>query len=172
MATLWLTAISSFTVFIGLLYIGRAHHWINKYGDFQESSSIPPTIVFWVRHDAFLVTALCEQAWLIEDHNCLIDYAPIMACYHQTARWTQNLGESYEAVGDTTQAIMCYQQAHRMVPGRLLPLYAQFALWRDIGNTFKAKQLAQQVLQHTPKIQNNRTHQMKYEAQQYLFSTP
>jgi len=55
-----------------------------------------------------------------------------------------------------------------MMPGLTLPLYAEFSLWRKANRHNCAKRLARQVMNHTPKISNERTSQMKQNAQHYL----
>lgn len=157
---------------IGLFYIRKAQHWINRYGDLEDVSTIPSSVDFMVRHDSYLSASLCQAARLIADNDVLTNYAPVLESYLQTAQWKLHIGEGYEAKGDYQQAIHYYQQAHRMMPGLLLPLYAQFSLYRELGDKLLAKQFAQQVVHHTPKLENKQTLQMKNDAQNYLISQP
>ena len=160
--------IGIFILIIGMLHIYNAHTWIKQYVDLQCNAPIPTFIDKTIRHDAFLSTALCESAWLIEDRQTLVEYAPTMEGYHQTAKWKIRIGENYESLGKPQQALFYYRQAHCMMPGLTLPLFAEFSLWRNMGDTQQARHLAEQIVHHTPKIKNNLTQHMKNEAQKYL----
>ena len=152
----------------GLFSIYRAQTWIKLYANLQCDAPTSPSMDKIIRHDAYLSTVICEAAWLTEDDHTLFRYTPILENYKPTAQWKIRIGERYEAMEQRQQALSYYRAAHRMMPGLTLPLYAQFSLWRKANRHNCAKRLARQVMNHTPKISNERTSQMKQNAQRYL----
>ena len=155
---------------MGLFSIFQAHIRINQYADLQSDVPVSPSIIQTTRHDAFLTTLISEAAWLIGDNKTLLQYAPILESFKQTAQWKVRLGECYELIGKTQKALFYYRAAHHMVPGLTSPLFAEFSLWRNLGKHQQARHAAWRVIHHNPKIKNNSYNQMKHEAHIYIMS--
>ncbi len=155
---------------LGLFYICQSHIWINQYADFQRNAPCSAAIDATIRHDAFLSTRMCEAAWLIGDGQTLLQYAPALENYKQTAQWKMRLGECYEEVGDVQKSLAYYRTAHCMMPGLTGPLFAEFMLWRKIDEPKNARRIAQQIVRHSPKIVNEHTRKMKHYAREYLYA--
>lgn len=123
----------------------------------------------WVmHHDAFLQQALVASARLVGDDARVVREAERLGRFVQTARWQLQIGESYEAIGCTHRALQCYRTAHLMMPGLLLPLYAQFSLHRTVGSEAEARKMATEILHHKSKKNNNEVQRMKQAAANYL----
>ena len=77
------------------------------------------------------------------------------------------MGEAYECTGENEEAIKCYAAAHSMRPGLMLPIYAQFALYKSIDEE-KALQLAKDLKAFRPKIENKKTQAMRSAAIRHI----
>lgn len=154
---------------VGLFYIFQSHIWINQYANFQRNAPNSAVINNIIRHDAFLITRMCEAAWLIGDRQILLQYVPTLENYKQTAQWKMRIGECYEEMGNLQKALGYYRTAHRMMPGLTSPLFAEFMLWRKIDEPNNARKMAQQIVHHSPKIVSKHTCKMKHNAKNYLY---
>lgn len=61
-----------------------------------------------------------------------------------------------------------YEQAHKMQPNLIAPLFAQFCIYKTFSCHSKTIGVAQKVVSFTPKVDNESVRMMKREAMGYL----
>lgn len=81
--------------------------------------------------------------------------------------WTL-MGNSQKAMHQYHQAACCYERAFAILPNRLYPLYRKMLLFRETGDTGKAHETAQHLLELQPKVESAATKKMKEETRQWL----
>lgn len=85
-----------------------------------------------------------------------------------TVDLTMDLAESYEYSGAYEEALFYYEQAHKMQPNLIAPLFAQFCIYKTLSCHSKTIGVAQKVVSFTPKVDNESVRMMKREAMGYL----
>jgi len=71
------------------------------------------------------------------------------------------MGNNYKLMGDSNQAEQAYKKAHSIVPNRIYPLYLLAILYYDTGQTKKAMEMSQRILDFKEKIVSNTTESLK-----------
>lgn len=77
-------------------------------------------------------------------------------------------GNNYRDMGAYGEAETAYLKAYHVLPNRLYPLYQLMCLYEQAGDTYKMKQMAQQVINFNVKVESPATKEMKDEARQRL----
>ena len=77
-------------------------------------------------------------------------------------------GNNYRDMGAYSEAETAYRKAHHVLPNRLYPLYQLMCLYEQTGDTYKMKQMAQQVINFNVKVESPATKEMKDNARQRL----
>lgn len=70
-------------------------------------------------------------------------------------------GNSLRAMNKYDEAVECYDRAFGMLPNRLYPLYRKMLLYKEIGDTAKARQVANKLLEVIPKVESSATREMR-----------
>lgn len=78
------------------------------------------------------------------------------------------LADNYYHIGDTAKAIQTYRYAANMIPCRFLPLYLQFKIHAEDGNTKRLKTLTKEIVNKQVKIESNTVRLIIKEARNYL----
>ena len=78
------------------------------------------------------------------------------------------LADNLLHIGDTNKAIQAYQHAANMIPCRFLPLYRQFEILKKIGNTNKAKRIAQEIVTKDIKVNSKTIETIIESAENFL----
>lgn len=73
-------------------------------------------------------------------------------------------GNSLRAMNKYDEAVECYDRAFGMLPNRLYPLYRKMLLYKEIGDTAKARQVANKLLEVIPKVESSATREMRKDA--------
>ena len=155
----------------GLVCRCRAQAWVKSYSVLAAPSDAPSGVVDWtIRHDPFLLAYGTDAALLRGDDERALDYMAGLGHYVRSARWSIKRGDAYAETGDTLQALRCYRQASRMMPGLLYPLYAEFGLCRAGNKERAALSLARKIEAFVPKVENRKTRWMKDKARRYVRS--
>jgi len=92
----------------------------------------------------------------------------IMADYHLQ----MILADDYQNIGDHIRAIRCLKRAAAMCPNRFIPLYQLAKLYKSIGYTSQAQDIAQQIINKHVKIPSSTVSSIKQEMQQLLTAQP
>ena len=74
------------------------------------------------------------------------------------------MGKNYQAIKQYAEAEQCFIKASHIVPHRIYPYYLMVLMYRDTGETEKAKVAAQIVLTKEPKVQSTAVREMREEA--------
>lgn len=77
--------------------------------------------------------------------------------------WTL-MGNSHKAMRQYRLAARCYEHAFAVLPNRIYPMYRKMLLFRDMGDTDKARKTARQLLEIKPKVESTATRKMQEEA--------
>ncbi len=80
------------------------------------------------------------------------------------------MGNNYKALGQPDRAEACYLRAHRIVPGRMYPLYLLAKLYAETGQRDKGLEMARRVLETAPKVPSPATRDMQDEMEALLNS--
>jgi O-antigen ligase len=82
------------------------------------------------------------------------------------------MGNNYKAMGMYEQAEQAYLKAENIVPNRHYPLYLLAKLYFETGNTLKAKETAEELLNKPVKIQTTAIEEMQNEIKTLLSTLP
>ncbi|MBQ7878926.1 MAG: O-antigen ligase family protein [Bacteroidaceae bacterium] len=79
------------------------------------------------------------------------------------------LANSYMFIGDYTKSLEHYSMAHNMCPVRFIPLYKQFKIYKELGDTVNMKKTGNKILSKQVKIPSRKIdiiiNNVKYELQ-------
>ena len=78
------------------------------------------------------------------------------------------MGNNYKDMGYSDLAEKSYKKAFSIMPNRIYPLYLLMQLYKETGNSKKAKEYAKKVVSFKEKITSPATKQIKGEAEDYL----
>lgn len=79
-----------------------------------------------------------------------------------------DLGEMYQETGEVEKAERCYKYASQMSPYLVYPQYCLFLIYRDMGREMEAWQIALQIKDLCPKVENQIVCDIKLEIKKYL----
>ena len=79
------------------------------------------------------------------------------------------MGNSFKAMRRYNNAVKCYDMAFGVLPNRIYPLYKKMMLYKEVGDTAKARKTARKLLDIRPKVESGVTREMKEEAAQETF---
>ncbi len=162
-------------LFAGLLLINivirtNANLRLNGYCNLEEDDTAMQNSPFtfrYVGHSPSLLACLGRTQLMAGDGVAAVHSLKKLQEYINTAQVQLHLGEAYECTGENEEAIKCYAAAHSMRPGLMLPIYAQFALYKSIDEE-KALQLAKDLKAFRPKIENKKTQAMRSAAIRHI----
>lgn len=78
------------------------------------------------------------------------------------------MGNSHRAMRQYDRAAACYERAFTTLPNRIYPLYKEMLLYKETGDTTKARQTARRLLEVRPKVESGATNEMRREANKML----
>lgn len=78
------------------------------------------------------------------------------------------IGSICEKLDNYEESLYWYRLAHNMIPSRIVPLYREFCVYRDLNNTYKAIDMANKITLFTPKVINTKVENIKYDVANYL----
>lgn len=78
------------------------------------------------------------------------------------------LGTSYEAIGDVTKALFCFEKASNMMPVKFIPKYKLVLINEQLGNEAEAIKIAQNLLDAPVKVKSSFVNQIRTEMELYL----
>ncbi|WP_295121377.1 tol-pal system YbgF family protein [uncultured Chitinophaga sp.] len=81
------------------------------------------------------------------------------------------IGQCYQNLGDTRQAENQYKRHMATYPNRLRAAYHLFSMYKDLGDTTKARGYGEVLLQRPVKVPSEWTKQVRRQAEQFLKST-
>ncbi len=90
-------------------------------------------------------------------------------CWNSNPKFCILIGMNYQAMGQFRKAEEYYMRSYYMLPNRLYPLYLLMNLYCETGQDAKAKNIAQKLLDTTPKVKSTATEEMKGYAREVLF---
>jgi HEPN domain-containing protein len=77
-------------------------------------------------------------------------------------------GINYESLNETQKAIESFNKAALIVPHKLYPKYRLFALYHNLGDFNKAKEMAKDIMKTDVKIENQISKSIKEQADKYI----
>lgn len=80
------------------------------------------------------------------------------------------MGNNYKDMGYSDLAEKSYKKAFSIMPNRIYPLYLLMQLYKETGNSKKAKEYAKKVVSFHEKIISPATKQMKEEAKSLIYT--
>lgn len=78
------------------------------------------------------------------------------------------IGSICEKLYNYEESLYWYKLAHNMIPSRIVPLYREFCIYRDLNNTYKAIDMANKITLFNPKVINTKVENIKYDVANYL----
>lgn len=76
------------------------------------------------------------------------------------------LADNYENIGDSAMAVAAYTLAHYMIPNRFAPLYCLMEFYNSCGDSVKALNYANQILEKPEKVPSETINDMKIKARE------
>lgn len=67
------------------------------------------------------------------------------------------LANCYMFVGDNEKALEHFRKAHKMCPVRFIPLYKQFKIYKEVGDTAKMINIGKEILSKKVKVHSRKT---------------
>ena len=121
----------------------------------------------YIRHEPHILIYNAKAQMMVGDDEEAINSFLQLLKYDIDTSWYISLGDLYEKKGLPEIAESYYLTAHRMCPGLIEPIFARFQLWQN-RNKQKALQLAFEIRDTQPKIENKKTNTMKKAAIKYI----
>ena len=78
------------------------------------------------------------------------------------------IGKNYHAMKQYGEAERCFVKSSNIVPSRIYPYYLMALMYKDMGETEKAKEMAQIVLTKESKVQSTAVKEMRIEMKKLL----
>ncbi len=78
-----------------------------------------------------------------------------------------NMGDCYLEESNWPNALLCYERAESMLPAYATPVYRQFEIYCELGDSIQAKLCAERLLTKPIKIESNQIKHMKATVREY-----
>jgi len=165
--------LSSVPIILSILFL-----WVNTNSYYllnQYYVSASPRRARDVGSSSVLLSNNVRWNDIIADTNYKMGLYDKAVEYYQKAVQLNPLGKTLITMGDCcseernwANALSCFEQAESMLPTYATPVYRQFEIYRELGDSVQAKLYAEKILNMPIKIESKQVMQMKASAREYL----
>lgn len=148
------------------------HRQLSSYSRLEAEEALANNALqrWLLMHDSHLLTRCLQLQMLVGDYEEALPLQLRQLQYVNNTQQQMNLARTYEAMGDSQNALIHYRQAQAMRPGLLEPLFAELQILQQT-DTLSALAMARQIVRTNPKIRNNQTDAMKAGASKFIHQT-
>ena len=166
--SMWLFSVP---ILSGLIYVyvgHRANHALDHFCWDEDAEKEWLHCYPLFRNECEPVSRYAHTLVLNGEYESAIEPLEQMTMLAPTVEIYCDLGYCYQYVGEPVKAESCYRYALSMAPGRIMPHYRLFCLYRSLGNQEKMHEAGLRILSMKVKIENDKVRQIRREVKDVL----
>ena len=125
---------------------------LNQFGYVEEARTAYERIYSHLRHNGQFLYMYARNLYKNKDYQKSLEYLESAKPKIATNNFYDLMGDIFVKTGDFEKAISCYKYVSFMIPNRFRPLYKQFILYEELGQTDQAMEIAQSIVNKPVKV--------------------
>lgn len=158
---------------LGYAYVGcRANHALNHFYWDGEAEADWLRYYPCLRNEREFVSRYARSLVLNGEYASAIGPLEQMIKLSPTVEIYSDLGYCYQSVGEGVKAESCYRYASAMAPGRIIPHYRLFCLYRSLKDWKRMRNEGEYILTMEVKIENEKVKRIRQNVEVALRRIP